>query len=82
MIRAYVMSTCNDCIDIIDQLRDDDRIEVIDIGEHVKNLKEFLRLRDNNKAFDEIRKNGYVGVPCFIKEDGSVEFDYTNYKSL
>lgn len=76
MIRAYVMSTCNDCIDIIDQLRDDDRIEVIDIGEHVKNLKEFLRLRDNNKSFDEIRKNGYVGVPCFIKEDGSVEFDY------
>ena len=76
MIRAYVMSTCNDCIDIIDQLRDDDRIEVIDIGEHVKNLKEFLRLRDNNKGFDEIRKNGYVGVPCFIKEDGSVEFDY------
>lgn len=76
MIRAYVMSTCNDCIDIIDQLRDDDRIEVIDIGEHVKNLKEFLRLRDNNKSFDEIRMNGYVGVPCFIKEDGSVEFDY------
>lgn len=48
--------------------------EFIDIGEHVRNLKQFLALRDNNPAFDEVKAHGYVGIPCFLLEDRFVKF--------
>ncbi len=35
-------------------------------------MKEFLRLRDNNEVFAEARAKGYVGIPCFVLEDGTV----------
>ena len=60
------MKTCPDCISVDKQVEGDARYEVIDIGEHVKNLKEFLRLRDNNAVFDDAKKYGYAGIPCFV----------------
>ena len=58
MIKIYGMNTCPDCIAVDRQVEGDDRYEVIDIGAHVKYLKEFLRLRDNHA--------------CFVLEDGTV----------
>jgi glutaredoxin-related protein len=55
-----------------EQVKGNDRFELVDIGAHVKNLKEFLRLRDNNPLFDEAKREGYAGIPCFLLEDGSV----------
>ena len=72
MIKIYGMKTCTDCISVDKQVEGDARYEVIDIGEHVKNLKEFLRLRDNNAVFDDAKKYGYAGIPCFVLEDGTV----------
>ena len=37
-----------------------------------KNLKEFTHLRDNNPVFDKAKENGWLGIPCFVKEDGTV----------
>lgn len=74
MIKIYVMATCPDCTSAKALAQNDPRFEIIDIGDHVRNLKEFLRLRDHNPAFEEVRKNGYVGIPCFVKEDGSITF--------
>lgn len=76
MIKVYVMDTCPDCIQIKDKLMGNPIYEVIDIGKHVKNLKEFLRLRDSNKAFDSIKAAGSIGIPCFLFEDGTISFDY------
>lgn len=73
MIKIYGMETCPDCVYLhsqIDQRKDE--FEYVNIGEHVKNLKEFLRLRDNNSVFDECKKKGYAGIPCFVFEDGRV----------
>lgn len=74
MIKIYVMSTCPDCTAVKEQVKGNDKYEVIDIGEHVRNLKEFLRLRDNNRAFDVMKRVGSVGIPCFLLEDGTVTF--------
>ncbi len=74
MTKVYVMATCPDCTQVKAQLADNPRYELIDIGEHVRNLKEFLKLRDNNPAFDEAKKHGWVGIPCFLLENGSVRF--------
>ena len=75
MITVYEMKTCPDCIAIEDLISDSTRFKRIDIGEHVSHLKEFLSLRDTHRAFEEARKEGYIGIPCFVKEDGSVVFD-------
>ena len=72
MIKIYGMNTCPDCIAVDKHVEGDYRYEVIDIGSHIKYLKEFLRLRDNNAVFDEAKKYGYAGVPCFVLEDGTV----------
>ncbi|MCR5076608.1 MAG: glutaredoxin-related protein [Prevotella sp.] len=72
MIKIYGMKTCPDCIAVDEQVKGDDRYQVIDIGEHVRNLKEFLRLRDTSAVFDEAKQMGYAGIPCFVLEDGTV----------
>lgn len=74
MIKIYVMNTCPDCTDVKEQVKGNDKYEVVDIGEHVRNLKEFLRLRDKNPAFDVMKRVGSVGIPCFVLEDGTITF--------
>lgn len=66
------MGTCQDCINLEEQIKNSNQYEVIDIGLHVKNLKEFLKLRDSNRVFDQVKKTGSIGIPCFILENGDV----------
>ena len=72
MIKIYGMPTCPDCTYVEEQIKGNDRYQVIDIGAHVKNLKEFLRLRDSSPAFDGARRSGAAGIPCFLLKDGTV----------
>ncbi len=72
MIKIYGMGTCPDCTYVEEQVKGNTMYEVIDIGTHVKYLKEFLRLRDKNSCFDACKRIGAVGIPCFVLEDGRV----------
>jgi len=72
MIKVYSMPTCPDCEWVEKQIEGKSGYEIIDIGSHVRKLKEFLRLRDNDPAFDSARKAGAAGIPCFVLEDGRV----------
>lgn len=72
MIKIYGMETCPDCTYVEEQVKGNDRYEVIDIGRHVRNLKAFLRLRDSSPAFETAKRHGSVGIPCFVLEDGTV----------
>lgn len=74
MIRIFVMQTCPDCTKVKLQASGDQRFELIDIGEHVRNLKLFLNLRDSSPAFVQVKRNGSIGIPCFVLEDGTVTF--------
>lgn len=75
MIKVYGMETCPGCQVIKPQLIGrEDEFEYIDIGSHVRLLKEFLRLRDNREEFAEMRKDGYAGIPCFVTEEGEITF--------
>lgn len=75
MIKVYVMKDCQDCKQVKEKLKDNPNYEIIDISDSVRNLKEFIKIRDNSKEFDCIRKNGYIGIPCFIYEDGTISFE-------
>ena len=72
MIKMFVMHTCPDCEYVEKQVEGNPDFEIIDIGKHVRNLKQFLDLRDSNPAFDEAKAIGDVGIPCYVREDGSV----------
>lgn len=76
MIKIYGMPSCPDCAFIKEQIvGKEPEYNYVDIGSHVKLLKEFLQLRDHDPAFEEVKLQGKAGIPCFLKEDGSVTLD-------
>lgn len=75
MIKVYGMDSCPGCKEVYKQIDGNKNFEIIDIGEHVMNLKEFLRLRDREAAFDEAKKGAYIGIPCFVLEGGKISLD-------
>ena len=75
MTKVYVMATCPDCTQVKEELKNHPQYSLIDIGEHLRHLKEFLHLRDTHPAFAEIKAQGAVGIPCFVTDDGRVSFE-------
>ena len=73
MIKIYGMPTCPDCAYVHEQIVGrEDEFQYIDIGEHVRFMKEFTHMRDTNPVFDECKKKGSIGIPAFVFEDGRV----------
>ena len=56
MIKVYGMRSCPDCVAVHEQVKNDSRYEMIEIGENIAKLKEFLRLRVSSPVFDKVRK--------------------------
>ena len=50
----------------------------VDITFSMKNLKEFLRLRDREEVFIPRKEKGMVGIPCLITEEGSFIFEVSD----
>ena len=75
MIKIYGLDTCPGCVEVQKQIKGNENFEFIDIGNHVMNLKEFLRLRDKEAVFDEAKAGGYIGIPCFVLESGRISLD-------
>ena len=66
------MDSCPDCFEVKQRYSDDPEFILIDIGKQASSLKEFLTLRDTHPEFNKVRQRGNIGIPCFIKEDGTV----------
>ncbi|MGN0188797.1 MAG: hypothetical protein ACI395_04710 [Candidatus Cryptobacteroides sp.] len=79
MTKVFVMASCPDCYRVKTKLSDNPYYEIVDIGEHLRNLKEFIRLRDSSPAFDLIKANESIGIPCFMSEDGQISFDANEF---
>ena len=50
--------------------------EYIDITANTANLREFLKIRDNDPVFATVRENSGIGIPLFVREDGTKTFDF------
>lgn len=72
----YFSSLCPDTKNFVEELakRGID-YRSVDITASMKNLKEFLRLRDEKIQFSERKKWGLVGVPCLVTKDGNYIFE-------
>lgn len=77
MIKIYGSMLCPDCVACRKAL-DDAKIEYsyLDFSEDLRNLKEFLKLRDGLNMFDSVRETGKIGIPAIMMPNGDVIFDW------
>lgn len=80
MLKIYGSEQCPDCVNC---KRDLEAAGVeyvyLNISENLLFLKKFLKLRDENEVFAEIRKAGKIGIPCVVREDGTVTLEWDEF---
>lgn len=80
MLKIYGSMMCPDCVKCREDL---DRAGVayvyMDLAEHLRNVKEFLTIRDTDPAFQEIRGSGRIGIPCIVTEEGKVSLNWEKF---
>lgn len=60
---------CPDCLAVKEYLSDNNiSYDFIEITESLQNLKTFLAYRDNRAEFDNIKKEGKIGIPLITIE--------------
>ena len=75
-MKIYGTDLCPDCVEAKKKL-DEKNIpyDYVDITASIGNLKAFMKMRDEEPAFDEAKKAGAVGVPAFVLDDGEVRLE-------
>ncbi|MDD7794509.1 glutaredoxin domain-containing protein [Clostridium sp. 'White wine YQ'] len=83
-ITIYGAAICPDCVQAkaILEKREDIEMDYKDITESTKTLKEFLAYRDNDELFEDVIRQGKIGIPFFILEDGKKTFDIFDYLDI
>lgn len=80
MLKVYGSMLCKDCVECVEDLKKANvEFEFLDFADSLLNLKEFLKIRDENPLFDAVREKGSIGIPAIVKEDGSVTLDWAEF---
>lgn len=80
MLKIYGSMLCPDCVQCREDLdRSGVSYEYLDFSESLLHLKEFLALRDAEPVFRELKEAGKIGIPCILREDGSVTLDWAEF---
>ena len=81
MLKIYGSMLCPDCVRCRQDLDAAGvAYEYLDFADSLKNLKEFLRLRDGEPIFAAAKEGGFIGIPCIV--DGEeVLLDWSRYVS-
>ena len=80
MLKIYGSMLCPDCVQCradLDQAGVE--YEYLDFADSLKNLKEFLAIRDSSELFTEVREKGSIGIPCIVEENGNISLDWEEY---
>lgn len=77
MIKIYGSPLCPDCVACKANF-DADGIayEFCSVTDSLKNLKDFLALRDSLPIFDEAKASHHIGIPTLVLADGTVTMDW------
>ena len=80
MLKIYGSMLCPDCVDCCRELKEATvGFEFCDFADCLLNLKEFLKLRDESSVFEELRVAGKIGIPCILRENGSITLDWQEF---
>ena len=73
----YGTMQCPDCVQCCKDL---DAAGVsytfLEFSDNLKNLKDFLKIRDSAPIFISVKQEGKIGIPCIVRDDGSVTLDW------
>lgn len=80
MLKIYGSRLCPDCVKCVADLTAAGvEFEYLDFSEDLHSLKAFLALRDEVPLFAEIRAGDKIGIPCLVRDDGSVTLTWDEY---
>ena len=80
MLRIYGTSLCKDCTSCIYDLSCAGiEFKFMDFSDDISNLKEFLKIRDSSPLFENIRNSGRIGIPCLVKDDGTIFLEWESF---
>lgn len=80
MLKIYGSMHCPDCVKCRKDLDYAGvTYEYRDFADSLRNLKEFLSIRDSSPLFAEVREKGSIGIPCILREDGTVTLDWEEF---
>ena len=75
-MKVYGADICIDCRNYKEiQKNRGLEAEYVDIIENTTKLKEFLKIRDNDALYEQVKENNGIGIPLFVREDGMKTFD-------
>lgn len=76
-MRIYGTMQCPDCVECCKDL-DASGIHYtfLEFSDNLKNLKEFLKIRDTEPLFDQCKLEGKIGIPCIVCDDGSIKLSW------
>ena len=67
---------CPGTLCAIQKLKEADAdLSFVNISAALADLKTFLAIRESDALYDEVRKNGGIGIPLFVLEDGTRTLD-------
>lgn len=74
MLKFYGSHICSGCREALAlfQKKQFTGFAFVEITENTSNLREFLKLRDTRPELEEARREGRIGIPCFLLEDGRI----------
>ena len=80
MLKVYGSEMCPDCRACKYNFEANQiEFEFLDINASLRNLKEFLKLRDTKPVFEKWKAIGDIGIPGIVDEDGTVFTDWEGY---
>lgn len=80
MVRIYGSDLCPDCVACKNSFDANGvEYEMINITAGMRELKAFLKLRDTDPVFTEVKQNGSVGIPALVTDAGGITLDWEGY---
>lgn len=77
MLKIYGSMMCGDCVACVEEFgKAGIQFQFCDFKDSLDYLKEFLRLRDSAPGFAQVKEEGYIGIPCILREDGTFTLDW------
>ena len=76
----YGSMLCKDCVQCCEELKAADvQYEFRDFKDDLMWLRIFLKMREESALFQQVKENGAIGIPCIVKEDGSVTLSWDEF---
>ena len=73
----YGSMLCPDCVDCVKDLNTAGiAYQFCDFADDLAHLKAFLKIRDAEPVFEELKREGKIGIPCLVYDDGTVSLNW------